>query len=137
MKLTVFYDGQFWVGIIEIVEGNTFKAGKYLFGNEPNDTEILDFVNNKLLDFLATLFFGISVEDTKPPLKMNPKRLAREVAKGMKKNGVSTVAQEAMKHDLETRKKEKKISSRKMREEEKERKREIARKKAKAKHRGK
>jgi hypothetical protein len=45
-------------------------------------------------------------------------------------------AQEALKLELEHRKKVRKVLSREQREAEKERKREIARQKAKAKHRG-
>lgn len=41
MILTVYYDGQFWVGVIEIQENGRLKAYHYVFGTEPSDTELL------------------------------------------------------------------------------------------------
>jgi len=54
----------------------------------------------------------------------------------MKANGVSTYAQAALQLEYEKRKKEKQILSKARREELKEYKRELKRKKAKEKHRG-
>lgn len=34
MKLTVFFDGQFWIGVVEEVYVGKLKAGKYPFGSE-------------------------------------------------------------------------------------------------------
>ncbi len=39
MKLTVYHDGQFWVGVVEEVVNGKLKAGRYLFGSEPKDQE--------------------------------------------------------------------------------------------------
>ena len=135
MKLTVFYDGQFWVGVVEEIVNGKLRAGRYLFGSEPKDQEVFAFVNTKLLDFMNELSEQLSVENRQPK-KMNPKRLARQVAREMKANGVSTFAQAALQLEYEKRKKEKQILRRARREELKEYKREIKRKKAKEKHRG-
>ena len=135
MKLTVFYDGQFWVGVVEEIVNGKLRAGRYLFGSEPKDQEVFAFVNTKLLDFMNGLSEQLSVEN-RQPRKMNPKRLARQVAREMKANGVSTFAQAALQLEYEKRKKEKQILRRARREELKEYKREIKRKKAKEKHRG-
>lgn len=32
MKLTVYYDGQFWVGVIEVVNDGKLRAIRHLFG---------------------------------------------------------------------------------------------------------
>jgi len=135
VKLTVFYDGQFWVGVVEEIVNGKLRAGRYLFGSEPKDQEVFAFVNTKLLDFMNGLSEQLSVEN-RQPRKMNPKRLARQVAREMKVNGVSTFAQAALQLEYEKRKKEKQILRRARREELKEYKREIKRKKAKEKHRG-
>ncbi|WP_019537275.1 YjdF family protein [Paenibacillus ginsengihumi] len=135
MKLTVFYDGQFWVGVVEEVVNGKLRAGKYLFGSEPKDQEVFAFVNTKLLDFMNGVSEQLSVEN-RQPRKMNPKRLARQAAREMKANGVSTFAQAALQLEYEKRKKEKQILRRDRREALKEYKREIKRKKAKEKHRG-
>jgi len=136
VKLTVFYDGQFWAGVVEEIVNGKLKAGRYLFGPEPKDQEVLEFVNKKLLGFMEGLSEQLSVE-TDQPRKLNPKRLARQIAREMKANGVSTFAQAALQLEYEKRKKEKQILSRARREEIKAYKREIKRLKAKEKHRGK
>jgi len=135
VKLTVFYDGQFWVGVVEEIVNGKLKAGRHLFGSEPKDQEVFAFVNTKLLDFMKGLSEQLSVEN-RQPRKMNPKRLARQAAREMRANGVSTFAQAALRLEYEKRKKEKQTLCRARREERKEYKREIKRKKAKEKHRG-
>lgn len=137
MKLTVTYDGQFWIGIIELIEGKKFKAYRYLFGTEPSNIEIYEFVNRDLLKFInRSNQKGIDVKKQKQT-KINPKRLQREVAKEMKKKDISTKAQEAIRLELDERKKEKKIMSKEHKEEIKQKKRELRIQKAKAKKRGK
>jgi hypothetical protein len=135
MKLTVYHDGQYWVGVVEVVEDGKLKAGRFLFGAEPNDSEILYFVNHFILKITDGLCQGVTA-GTHNRVKVNPKRLARQVSREVQRNGISTRAQEAVKLEYEIRKKEKHVLSRQHREAEKERKREIARRKAKDKHRG-
>ena len=45
--LTVYHDGQFWVGLAEHVEGGRYGAARIVFGAEPSDEEILRFVVSK------------------------------------------------------------------------------------------
>jgi hypothetical protein len=135
MKLTVYYDGQFWVGVVEEVHEGKLKAGRYVFGSEPNDTEILEFIQKQILDLTNRLSKEVNVK-TPTERRVNPKRLARQVANEMKRKGISSHAQEALKLEYEKRKKEKQTFSRQQREEMKERKREIKLQKAKKKHRG-
>ena len=136
MKLTVYHDGQFWVGIVEVIEDRKLKAGRYVFGPEPKDSEILDFVNRFILKLRDSISQSVPT-DTATRVKVNPKRLARQVSREVQNKGISTRAQYAIKLEHESRKKERQVFSRERREEEKERKREIARRKAKEKHRGK
>ena len=135
MKLTIYHDGQYWVGVVEVVGDGKLKAGRFLFGAEPNDSEILDFVNHFILKITDGLCQGVTA-GKHHRAKVNPKRLARQVSREVQYNGISTRAQEAIKLEYEIRKKEKHVLSRQHREAEKERKREIARRKAKDKHRG-
>lgn len=136
MKLTVLYDGQFWIGITEYEEKNKLKAARNVFGSEPKDTEILEFVQSNLLDLLdrATVS-SVSALDKKER-RINPKRIIRNARKEMNNRGVSTKAAQAIQQDLEKRKKEKKVLSKERKEEIAAYKREVARRKAKAKHRG-
>lgn len=77
--------------------------------------------------------------DTKPlgGRRLSPKRMAREAAREVQQRGISTFAQEAIKLELLHRKKERKTASRERKEERLTYKRELARQKAKKKHRGK
>lgn len=45
--LTVYHDGQFWVGLAEHVEGGRYGVARIVFGAEPSDEEILRFVVGK------------------------------------------------------------------------------------------
>ena len=73
--LTVYHDGQFWVGLAE-----------------PSDEEILQFVVGK---WEKLSFFGSKPAEASKPAK-NPKRRAREAAKALKRPAVSTKAQQAL-----------------------------------------
>lgn len=137
MSLTIYHDGQFWVGIIEVVEDGKLRAFRYVFGAEPKDTEILDFIYYKLLNIInQSVHSGLDVK-RKSNKKINPKRLQRQVAKEINKLGISTKAQEAMKQEYEEKKKSKKKRAQQYREELKEQKYLIKKQKAKAKHKGK
>jgi hypothetical protein len=137
MSLTIYHDGQFWVGIIEIVEDGKLRAFRYVFGAEPKDKEILDFIYYRLQDIInQSVHSGLNVKG-KSNKKINPKRLQRQVAKQINKVGVSTKAQEAMKQEYEEKKKSKKKRAKQYREELKEQKYLMKKQKARAKHKGK
>lgn len=53
MKLTIFFDGSFWCGLVEDDEDGKIKVLKHIFGPEPKDTEVLTFVNTQLLAEIA------------------------------------------------------------------------------------
>nr|WP_172423828.1 YjdF family protein [Paenibacillus larvae] len=135
MKLTVLYDGQFWIGVIEWEEGARFKAGRYIFGAEPKDEEVLEFVNQHMMKLVEQITASIPIEQ-RVEFKVNPKRMIRETKKETSTRNVSSKAQQAMKEELELRKKQRIVESKERREEINAYKREVARQKAKAKHRG-
>jgi len=80
--LTVYHDGQFWVGLAEHVEDGRYGAARIVFGAEPSNEEILRFVVNK---WAKLSFFGHDSTEASKPAK-NPKRRAREVSKAFKHN---------------------------------------------------
>ncbi|WP_338749216.1 YjdF family protein [Bacillus sp. FJAT-52991] len=136
MKLTIYYDGQFYVGIIEMVSGKTLKAYRYIFSAEPKDQEILDFINRDLLKHIEKHDQkGITIQNDLPK-KVNPKRLQRMVSKEMKQANISTKAQEAIQEEYALRKKEKSRKNKHQQEELKRFKRELKIQKAKKKHKG-
>lgn len=136
MKLTVYFAGQFWVGVVEECRDGKVKAFRYVFGSEPKDAEIVEFVNHKMLRFLDQVVQTTEVQE-KTERRINPKRMARLVAREMQNKGISSKAQEALKLELDHRKQERKQVSRLEREELKEKKHAIRVRKAKEKHRGK
>ncbi len=86
--LTVYHDGQFWVGLAERIEDGRYGVARIVFGTEPSDEEILQFVVGK---WSKLSFFGTKPTETSKPAR-NPKRRAREASKALKRPVVSTKA---------------------------------------------
>lgn len=90
--LTVYRDGQFWVGLAEHVEDGRYGAARIVFGEEPSDEEILRFVAS---EWEKLAFFGDEATETSKPAK-NPKRRAREASKALRRPAMGTKAQQAL-----------------------------------------
>lgn len=133
LKLTVYYEGAFWVGVFERSSEGQAEAVKILFGAEPSDGEIYEFILTRWND----LHFSQSVETSSSVrLKVNPKRLQRLVKKEARKQGVGTKAQQALKVQQEQEKLNKKVLSRKKKEQEEEMRFLLKKMKRKEKHKG-
>ena len=100
--LTVYHDGQFWVGLAEHVEDGRYGVARIVFGTEPSDEEILQFVVGK---WEKLSFFGNEPTETSKPAR-NPKRRAREASKALKQPAMSTKAQQALADQREEMKRE-------------------------------
>lgn len=81
--LTVYHDGQFWVGLAEHIEDGRCGTARIVFGAEPPDEEILRLVTG---EWKKLSFFGDEPAEAIESAK-NPKRRAREAA-GDSKTGV-------------------------------------------------
>lgn len=103
MKLTIFYDGQFFVGLIEYKQQQKTFFAKYIFGTEPDNETISKFINQRLLKLINTS--KVSTKTKKSKNKINPKRLQRKVAKEQKKHPITTQSQMALKKEQELKKK--------------------------------
>ena len=130
--LTVYHDGQFWVGLAEHVEGGRYGVTRIVFGAEPSDEEILRFVVDK---WAKLSFFGHDSTEASKPAK-NPKRRAREASKALKRPAVSTKAQQALAEQREALKRESAHARSRRRAEEAEARFEQRKLKRKQKHRG-
>lgn len=137
MKLTIYFDGQFWIGIVEMMENNKLKVCKHTFGSEPKESEILDFIFHDMIPLLNSTSGVKNSIDKRKNKTINSKRLIRLAAKEMKNQWVSNKSYEALRIELEQKKKMKKCITRQMKEELKEQKRQMKIQKRKAKHRGK
>ena len=130
--LTVYHDGQFWVGLAEHVEDGRYGVARIVFGAEPSNEEIFRFVASAWakLSFLG----GEPAEASK--LAKNPKRRAREAAKALKQPAMSTKAQQALANQRETMKRESARARSQRRADEAEERFEQRKLKRKQKHRG-
>lgn len=132
IKLTVLYDGAFWVGIFERVIDNKLEVAKVTFGAEPKDIEIYNFILNKYqyLKFSN----GISINQ-KTQKEVNPKRMKKLVKKQVDKS-LGTKSQQALKLQQEQNKIDRKSISKQKKEEFLKLKFEIKQKKRHQKHKG-
>ena len=131
-RLTVFFEGPFWVGVFERIENKKLSAAKVTFGAEPKDYEVLEFINRNYYH----LQFSPAVESVVKDTKKNPKRAQRDAKKQTLETGIGTKSQQALKLQQEQNKQERKAISREQREAEKQRKFELKQLKKKEKHKG-
>ena len=130
--LTVYHDGQFWVGLAEHVEDGRYCGARIVFGAEPSDEEILQFVAGK---WEKLSFFGGEPTEASKPAR-NPKRRAREATKTLKQPAMGTKAQQALANQRETMKRESARARSQRRADEAEARFEQRKLKRKQKHRG-
>lgn len=85
-KLTVYFEGPFWVGVFERVDHNKLSVCKVTFGAEPKDYEIWEFILKQYYD----LKFSPAVETAIKQVADNPKRRSRNARKQVKNTGIGT-----------------------------------------------
>ena len=93
VKLTVFFEEPFWVGIFERIEDGKLSVAKVTFGAEPKDYEVQEYIQKCYF----SLKFSSVVETVVKDIKRNPKRMQREVKKQMLEIGIGTKSQQALK----------------------------------------
>jgi hypothetical protein len=135
MTLTVLFDGQFYIGLLEHTMGGQYYACRHIFGAEPGESEIMQFVLHQMSALLSAGRSPASDDET-PHMKINPKRLKRIAARQLKETAISTKAQTAIKLEQEQQTVERKQLSREERLAKEEYKRGLKEEKKKQKHRG-
>lgn len=132
-KFTVFFEEPFWVGIYEKEYNSEYEVCKVIFGPEPKDYTIYEFMAKNQM----RLSFSPSIESNRnSKKKINPKRMQRQIKKQINNVGIGTKAQQALKIQHEERKISRKIRSKEQKLAEKERMFEIKKQKRKEKHKG-
>jgi len=131
--LTIMFEDPFWIGLYERIDGSKYEVCRIVFGSEPKDYEVYDFM---LKNWHKLKFSPPIKADKIEERKINPKRLKREINRQLENKKNCTKAQEALKLQYEQRKAELKIKRQKHKEAEKERKFAQRQAKKKAKHRG-
>ena len=130
--LTVYHDGQFWVGLAEHVEDGRYGVARIVFGAEPSNEEILHFITGK---WAKLSFFGDDPTEVNKPAK-NPKRRAREASRALKQPAMDTKAQQTLASQRDAMKRESVRARSQRRADEAEARFEQRKLKRKQKHRG-
>lgn len=136
IKATIYFENPFWVGCFERTDKGGFAVARKIFGPEPTDPEIYQFIleNFDELKFGQPQAFDLKIK------RVNPKRLQRQVKREMEKlkseQMPSTVAQDFMREELEKNKKMRKKKSKAEQEQLKEKKFQQKQQKKKEKKRG-
>jgi hypothetical protein len=47
-SFTLFFEDPYWVGIVEKADGEQYMVGRTVFGAEPSNAELLEFVHREL-----------------------------------------------------------------------------------------
>ena len=110
--LTVYFDGQFWVGLYEREDDTGLFVARHTFGPEPSLPEIAELVKDPLWSQLNFLPAGSGYLRA-TEAGANPKRRQREAARQVLGSGALTKARAALKLALEEFAKEAKASGRK------------------------
>ncbi|MDE6474402.1 MAG: YjdF family protein [Clostridia bacterium] len=115
VSLTIYFDGQFYVGLFERFEVNELCVCRYVFGFEPKDYDIYELILRKYNE----LKFSLTVVIARKPIKRkNPKALQRKIKKTVVEFKVGTKSQQAIKKQMEERKIVRKAKSKACREQE-------------------
>lgn len=132
VKLTVFFEDPFWVGVFELVSESQLSVCKLTFKGNPSDCEIYEY----LLNHYAQFQFTSSVPVVEKNVNLNPKRKQREARKQMLKRGTGTKSQQALKLQQESLKTERAAANREQKKAAEKRKFELKQQKRKERHRG-
>ena len=76
IALTVFFDGQFYVGLLERRNRGEMNAARVVFGAEPGDAELLDWI---ISGYPGAVFSPGVYAPREVKLAGNPKRRQRQV----------------------------------------------------------
>ena len=132
-KLTVLFDPPFWAGLFEREAGGRYEACKVIFGPEPSDQEVYQY----LLDHYQHLEFSPALPSDSPAeRRVSPKRAQRLAARETRETGIGTRAQQALQLQREQARTERRAPSREAREAEEARRYQLRLQAKKDRHRG-
>lgn len=131
-KLTVYFEEPFWVGVFEHIEDDKLSVAKVIFGAEPKDYEVQEYIQK----YYSDLKFSMAVDAAVKDISRNPKRMQRQARKQMLEKGIGTKSQQLLKLQHEQNKQERKERSHKKKETEEQIMFELKQQKKKEKHKG-
>lgn len=131
--LTVLFEDPFWVGIWARQEGPTYTVCRTVFGTEPSDAQIFDWI---LAHWKELRFSPPLAAERSAVKRLNPKRMQRAIQQRLHESGVGTKAQQALKLQQEQGKQSRRNAARIRREAEAERRFALRQEKRREKRRG-
>lgn len=131
-KLTVYFEEPFWVGVFEHIEDGKLSVAKVIFGAEPKDYEVQEYIQK----YYSDLKFSMAVDTAVKDISRNSKRMQRQARKQMLKKGIGTKSQQLLKLQHEQNKQERKERSHKKKETEEHIMFELKQQKKKERHKG-
>ena len=131
-KLTVYFEEPFWVGVFEHIEDGKLSVAKVIFGAEPKDYEVQEYIQK----YYSDLKFSMAVDTAVKDRTRNPERMQRQARKQMLKKGIGTKSQQLLKLQQEQNKQERKERSHKKKETEEHIMFELKQQKKKERHKG-
>lgn len=131
-KLTVLFENPFWIGLFERKEGRNLSVSKVIFGTEPKEYDVYEFLQKNYYDLEFTLAVKVYAEKS----ARNTKRRQREARRQTEDTGIGTKSQQALKLQQEQRKTERKVKCREKKQAELQRKFALKQQKKRDKHRG-
>ena len=137
-EATLYFDGQFWVSVIERHEVGRVRAVRIVFGAQPSDAEFYEFLlthANALLSRLDEAAWASDMAQHQTT-HHNPKRAQRQASHLARRALPSTASQAAIQAERERTARERASTTRQKKREKAEKKRQLSRLKAKARHRG-
>ena len=132
LKLTVYFEDPFWVGVFERTQNGTLSVCKITFGAEPKDYAVHAYV----LRHFYELRFSPALSARQHVQCSSPKRRQRQVQKQLSGAGVGTKSMQALAAQREQLKTERKQQSRAQQEAEQQRRSEQKQRKKLEKHKG-
>lgn len=132
LKLTVYFEDPFWVGVFERTQNGALSACKITFGAEPKDYEVQRYI----LRHFYELRFSPALSVGQRAQCSNPKRRQRQAQKQLRDAGVGTKSMQALAAQREQQKTERRAENRAQREAEQQRRFEQKQRKKLEKHKG-
>jgi len=82
MRLTILFDTPYWVGVLEIERDGLLSVARHIFGADPSEQEVYEFVQRDLLKLQDRMTVGVPVDGAEHR-HINPKRLQREIKRDL------------------------------------------------------
>ncbi|MGC6768345.1 YjdF family protein [Enterococcus sp. LJL51] len=103
MELTIYFNGQYWSGLVEYVDSEQhLRVYQHIFGSEPKDEEVYQFVITQLPVLLEQEWHSQIKKEQIEKKPINPKRIQRMIEKQKRQPILSTKSQAAIAEQQES-----------------------------------